>query len=446
MYTVKKFISKNYILCILFSYLFSRLVTYFYFDISIDEKWLFGLWQHIAEPYLRENLFESLLYFHAQPPLWNLILGIGVKFQSYISLEVYVSTFNIICSLIIAYSSLKILKLLKFSNINTYILCLILIILSPSILFFENLPTYAHFTCVLLFLIKLYFLKIYKNYKLKYELLIYTFSTFTILSWSAYIIYFNILIFFLMLPVILREKKFYNSIIIFLLFFTLGSSPSIKNKILFDIFSNSSWTGLNAAQATGYDRQDWPLCGFLRDNLDLYNLTFKNNNNNKVFFNNEILNDKSFNDLGYIYKSQNCSSNSKKFLISNFFEISKIKFQRFISVHAHLSFDFLFKPQNWKKSFSMLENLNLNNYFKIIVFLFFLMNYCLYFFITTQIIFKKNKNYIDYFIIINLFLYTYLLLVSFYGSTWEQERMRYTGYSFILISNAILFKRFFIKQ
>ena len=170
MYTVKKFISKNYILCILFSYLFSRLVTYFYFDISIDEKWLFGLWQHIAEPYLRENLFKSLLYFHAQPPLWNLILGIGVKFQSYISLEVYVSTFNIICSLIIAYSSLKILKLLKFSNINTYILCLILIILSPSILFFENLPTYAHFTCVLLFLIKLYFLKIYKNYKLKYEL------------------------------------------------------------------------------------------------------------------------------------------------------------------------------------------------------------------------------------------------------------------------------------
>ena len=258
---IKKLISKNYILCILFSYLASRLITYFYFDISIDEKWLFGLWQHIGESYLKENLLKSLLYFHAQPPLWNLILGIAVKLQSYISLEVFISIFNITCTLTIAYSSLKILKLLKFSNLNTYFLLDINNIISIYFIF-ENLPTYAHFTCVLLFLIKLYFLKIYKNYKLKYELFIFAFSTLTILSWSAYIVYFNILIFLLMLPVIIRIKKIYNSVIILILFFILGASPSIKNKILFNIFANSSWTGLNAAQSTGYDREEWPICSF----------------------------------------------------------------------------------------------------------------------------------------------------------------------------------------
>ena len=85
---------------------------------------------------------------------------LGVKFQNYISLEIFISIFNIICTLIITYSSIKILKLLKFSNLIVYFFCLILIVLSPSILFFENLPTYAHFSCVLVFLIKLYFFKI----------------------------------------------------------------------------------------------------------------------------------------------------------------------------------------------------------------------------------------------------------------------------------------------
>ena len=147
---IKKIIKKNYIIFIFFSYLIIRLITYLYLNISIDEKWLFESWQHIGEKYLKENLLLSLLYFHAQPPLWNLIIGLGVKFQNYISLEIFISIFNVICTLIITYSSIKILKLLKFSNLIVYF-CLILIVLSPSILFFENLPTYAHFSCVLVF-------------------------------------------------------------------------------------------------------------------------------------------------------------------------------------------------------------------------------------------------------------------------------------------------------
>ena len=88
-------------------------ITYLYLNISIDEKWIFESWQHIGEEYLKENLLLSLLYFHAQPPLWNLILGLGVKFQNYISLEIFISIFNVICTLIIAYSSIKIFALLS---------------------------------------------------------------------------------------------------------------------------------------------------------------------------------------------------------------------------------------------------------------------------------------------------------------------------------------------
>ncbi len=215
---------------------------------------------------------------------------------------------------------------------------------------------------------------------------------------------------------------------------------------MFDVFANSSWTGLNAAQATGYDREKWPLCSFNDDNLEKYNNDYKNLLSNKDYLNKKILNDKSYNDLGYIFKSVNCNIESKEHLILNFYEITKQKVKRFFSVHAHLSFDFAFKPNHWKDSFSILEKLNHNNLFKITIFLFFFINYIFYVFTITIFLYKKNKNFLNNFLIINFILYSYLLFVSFYGSTWEQERMRYTGYSFIFISVSLIIKKVFATK
>ena len=431
--------SKNkYIFLIIITFLTVRLITTSIFNISLDEKWLFGLWQHINKNYLEDNLFFSILLFHAQPPIWNLILGFGVILENYIQLNLYVSLINISISLIILYCSHHILKIFNFKKIQIFFIILFLIILSPSILFYENFASYAHFTCVLIFVLKLNFLKILRKYKLKYELQIYSCSTLLILTWSAYIIYFNVLIFLLLLPLIIKKKRFIKSLIIFIIFFTLGAFPSIKNKILFNIFSNSSWTGLNAAQATGYDREEWPLCSFNNDNMKDYNREYKNFLKNKKFLNEKILNDNSYNDLGYIYKSINCDKKSKKYLLANFSDITKQKIQRFIAVHAHLSFDFAFKPNNWNKSFLILEKLNNNFYFKVFVITFFAINYLFYIYLIINTFLKRNSDISSYFLIINLITYSYLLFVSFYGSTWEQERMRYTGYSFIFISASIL--------
>ena len=438
--------SKNkYIFLIIITFLTVRLITTSIFNISLDEKWLFGLWQHINKNYLEDNLFFSILLFHAQPPIWNMILGFGVILENYIQLNLYVSLINTSISLIILYCSHHILKIFNFKKIQIFFIILFLIILSPSILFYENFASYAHFTCMLLFTLKLNFLKILRKYKLKYELQIYFYSSLLILTWSAYIIYFNLLIFLLLLPLILKNKRFIKSLIIFIVFFALGSSPSIKNKILFNIFSNSSWTGLNAAQATGYDREEWPLCSFNNDNMKEYNTEYKNFLKNKKFLNEKILNDYSYNDLGYIYKSINCDEKSKKHLLLNFSDITKQKIQRFIAVHAHLSFDFAFKPNNWTKNFSILEKLNNNFYFKVFVVIFFVTNYLFYIYLIINTFLKRNSDISCYFLIINLILYSYLLFVSFYGSTWEQERMRYTGYSFIFISASILWKKILLS-
>ena len=84
----------NSILYLLFSLLLTRIITKFFLDISFDEKWFFGLWQHAKKEYLIENLTETLLYFHAQPPLWNLLLGIGVKISEFLTLNYYFTLVN----------------------------------------------------------------------------------------------------------------------------------------------------------------------------------------------------------------------------------------------------------------------------------------------------------------------------------------------------------------
>ena len=121
------------------------------------------------------------------------------------------------------------------------------------------------------------------------------------------------------MPLIIKKQMIFKSVLLFTIFFILASSPAIKNKILFNIFANSSWTGLNAAQSTGYDRQNWPLCSFSNENIEKHNLSYKKMLGEKNYLNQKILNDKSFNDLGYIYKSKKCSNVSKKFLIKIIF-------------------------------------------------------------------------------------------------------------------------------
>ena len=421
------------------------MITKFFLDISFDEKWFFGLWQHAKKEYLTENFTETLLYFHAQPPLWNLVLGIGVKISKFLTLNYYFTLVNFFLTILIIYSAYNLLRILNFKKNQIIFLIIFLIIFSPSILFYENFPSYAHFSCTLLFLIKLNFLKIYKKYKLKYEIQIYIYSTFLILSWSAYVIYFNLLIFLLLFPLIINKHNFIRSSCIFLIFLTIGMLPSIKNKIIFDVFLNSSWSGLNAAQATGYDRKNWPRCSFYNDKLEYYNQLYKILVKDNPYLDKKLLNDKSHNDLGYIYKSITCNNASKKYLVQNFIKITEQKIKRLLSVHAHLSFDYDLKPKNWDKKFNILENLNKNEVFKFLVFLFFSVNYLYYFIITGLSLKNKNKNYFDYFLIINLILYVYLLFVSFYGSTWEQERMRYSGYSFIFISISLIIRNILKK-
>ena len=90
-----------------------------------------------------------------------------------------------------------------------------------------------------------------------------------------HILFILISLYFFFDALIIKKNLILRSILISFIYFLIALSPSLKNKLLFNIFANSSWTGLNAAQATGYDRENWPLCSFKKYDLIEYNNNYK---------------------------------------------------------------------------------------------------------------------------------------------------------------------------
>ncbi len=439
---INTFLKKNTLtISIIFIFILTRLLLSNQ-DIKPDPKFI-SLMQHIDLKLLEEDLLGSLFFFHSQPPVWNFIIGIGVKLlgTETNNIVTYIHYLNLFFTLCVIFFCIKTLNLLSIKKSVIFFSLSFLIIFSPSIIFYENFLSYSHFTCLNIFIIKYYFIKLFKKYKLRYLVKIYFFSSLLSLTWSAYTFLFFFIIFFLIfLKDNLSVKK--NSFLIFLIFLLIGNLPAIKNKIYFNFLTNSTWTGINASQALGYDRVEWPKCSFQLEDVKKNNYLFRLENKNKKYLNHPLLNNNRFNDLGFLHKSKYCSTKIKGHLIKNLEPLFIEKFSRFLSVHGHLSFDYAFKPIGWVKKFSYLEYLNNNEFFKIFVFIFFMTIYFCLFIFFIKAIFKKKKEIMDYLIIINIFLYAYLMLISFVGSSWEQERMRYTEYSFIFYSIIIIMRKF----
>ena len=128
-----------------------------------------------------------------------------------------------------------------------------------------------------------------------------------------------------------------------------------------------------------------------------------------------MLNDGRYNDIGFLYKSKYCYSKINNHIFKTFKKLLFEKLNRFLSVHGHLSIDYLLKPLGWTKNFSYLEFLNLNQFFKINVFIFFMTIYIIFFILFIQSILKKNKNLLLKFLNKNLqFLQQGFIELSFY--------------------------------
>lgn len=203
-----------------------------------------GGWQLIDLKLLQHNLAESLWYLHAQPPLYNLLVGVALKITNghpSLFLELLYVTLGLISTCMLAHS----LRSVGVSAVLSFIVPL-LFFCSPAAILYENWAFYTQlelFGLTALFWATVQYFK--QDEKAKWLWAIFGFAAALCLTRSMYHWVFFVALAGLMILFSQRKKRVFA---IALLPFLLLTGWYAKNAVLFGSFSASSWTGMNFAR------------------------------------------------------------------------------------------------------------------------------------------------------------------------------------------------------
>jgi len=212
---------------------------------------LYTYWQYLDVNTLKNHLLRGVWYDHAQPPVFNLFLGIVLKMGGSESTLLFAAFLKMIS---LANGQL-IFSILRKISVPGYLpmFAALVYLLSPATLIFENELFYT--TVVSLFLlIGVYFL------------IRFTFSG---NSWNALGIFFPLtllcltrsvyhIIWLIILCAVLlyyfRNKPSYKKLILpSLISILIVGGWYLKNKLIFGHFTSSTWVGMNMARNVFHD-------------------------------------------------------------------------------------------------------------------------------------------------------------------------------------------------
>ena len=433
-------------------YIISRIIISF-LGIEPIAADLIYRWQLMPPELLKKDLFGTLYHLHFQPPIWNLIYGIFVKFfgTDYSKLGKIIYYFNYFISIIIIFYFYLICNFFNLKKNIIYITFLIFIIFSLSFLFYEAYLHYMHLTVLIFAQISFFYLKFSKEQSLKFEIIIYLSALFLVFTWSAFSNPLFMLVIFLGIFLIKYKKNLLRSFIVFIIFVFLSMSLSIKNKIEFNLFANSSWIGLQLMQVMHAYHQNHDLCTFDLINIKNSEIKFINNNPNLNVSHPSLIGEYSrFNNVGFIYRTKECLKISLNLIYQEPIKfLQTVKFN-FISTHGHFSFDHIgWEPINWHKYFDFFTELkknNITNQLKVRTLqLYYLFMYVFFGVLLIKDLFNindSNKKHQKAFSGIFL-IYLRLIFAIHFGAGFEQERMRHAGHFLHIIFFILLIKNKF---
>lgn len=240
------FFADKYFLSLIGLFLISRFIIYVFFKFEFTYYLKDYLVQYLDPILLKNNLLESIFYLHSQPPLFNFLIGFSeIIIPSFA--EVFWWSIFLWVGLATAIIIFRIMTELKLNRIIAFLLTSVYM-LSPSSLLYESLFFYTH---IIIFLISCaaYFLIKFYNERKK----IYLTAHFSLIALCSLITGFFHILWFLVLFVLLTRFLSDNKRIILhsaLLPFLVVLSLYLKNLIVFDNFTASSWFGMNLSRIT----------------------------------------------------------------------------------------------------------------------------------------------------------------------------------------------------
>ena len=124
----------NYLILFVF-FLLSRALFY-YANIQFDYSWVYKQWHLVDIELMRNKLFESIWYFHFQPPIFNLAVGLIAKLPESLAALITQLSF-IMMTLLSGFMIFSILMQLNVPKIiSTISVCYFFIM--PEVILYEN--------------------------------------------------------------------------------------------------------------------------------------------------------------------------------------------------------------------------------------------------------------------------------------------------------------------
>jgi hypothetical protein len=435
---LQKRINENifFFLCFIISKLFN------FYILKIGPEDISGLGYHLLnEKLLYNDLLKSLFYMHIQPPLYNLIVGLGLKIVSanLIYLKFFLFFFNLIISFYIIFFIIKIAKIAKLNDKYKFILFFFLLF-NPSLIFFENHYGYMHLVNFLVIILAYNIIKYFlNNSPINLNLIFFIILLLTLI----FSVFHPIIIIIIYFSIKFLNKSFKKNFFFISIFVFLSFLNPIKNLLIFGYFTNSSFLGFNLSTTLypaftnlGFEKfksdcnMDQYLGGDYNENISTLHQSlgsFESNSNN----------------INNLFKSKECLKKSINLIMNNPKEYFYGRFLAFLASTSKFSFERdVYRIKDHYGIFSIIENLfkdNLKFYKQIILFIF---NIFVHFFLFLFLI--KKKTFIRKPVFIICLLYLFILIVAHLVNGYEHSRIMYSMFVFHVIF-WILFLKYKLK-
>ena len=220
-------------------YIVSRLI-YVRAGVQFDAGTITRNW-HFVDTYLLENdLWRSVFYLHTQPPLMNLLVGLVLQTFPERYTDILYS-FNLIGGLVLIIAIYFLGNKLGLKRYISFILAAWFSI-SPATVLYEHQMFYAYPLLVLLVVSAVFFARFIEK-KRPLDGLIFSFSLAAMaLTWGLFhLVWMFVCI--VIVTVFLKDER--KKALWLLPAFLLVFSWYMKNGILYDSFTASTWSGLN---------------------------------------------------------------------------------------------------------------------------------------------------------------------------------------------------------
>jgi hypothetical protein len=237
--------------CTLALFAASRLAAW-WAGVHFDATPLASFWQIVDPTLLRTHLLQSIWYLHSQPPLYNLLLGIGLKlFGSHFDAAAH--TCQIMIGITIAVSLYALLVVLGLRRWWSAALASVFAT-SPAMLLFENWLFYEYPVTVLLLLAALAFAWFERSPSAPRSAAVFAALAAACYMRATFQILLPLLVLGLMLATFRQARR--AIVIGAVVPLVLVAALYVKNWAVFGTPTTSSWTGMNLMQVAYYGMSD----------------------------------------------------------------------------------------------------------------------------------------------------------------------------------------------